>query len=111
MSRTNVTRDFAGPNPAAPVATFAVYPRRRFAISEGTPKVYASSSGVKRSFCGACGAPLTYETEKRADHVDVLVGAFERPGPFTPKKHVHYAEKISWFEIADHLPRHEHGSG
>tara|TARA_B100000315_G_C14332716_1_gene476000 strand:+ start:291 stop:695 length:405 start_codon:yes stop_codon:yes gene_type:complete len=96
---------------SAPVATFAIYPRQRFAITEGTAKAYASSPGVKRSFCAACGAPLTYESEKRAEQVDVLIGAFDEPGAFTPEEHVYYAEKVSWLEIADHLPRHDDGGG
>ena len=96
---------------AAAVATFAIYPRDRFAFTRAPPEEYASSPGVRRSFCAACGTPLTYETEKRAGQVDVLVGAFDVPGDFTPKMHVHHAEKVPWLDIADGLPRHEHGGG
>ncbi|PVH95666.1 hypothetical protein DM02DRAFT_600523 [Periconia macrospinosa] len=40
----------------------------------GTLKQYTSSNGIRRTFCGACGAVVSYECEDRAGIVDVAVG-------------------------------------
>ena len=35
------------------------------------------------------------------------VGTLDQPWSFPPRDHVHIEERLSWFEIADSLPRHE----
>lgn len=43
----------------------------------GTLKTYKSSEGVDRSFCGTCGAVLTYTCDERPGFVDVAVGLLD----------------------------------
>lgn len=40
----------------------------------GTSKTFESSKGVRRAFCGTCGATVFYWSEDRADIVDVALG-------------------------------------
>ncbi|UPX20544.1 uncharacterized protein EKO05_0010773 [Ascochyta rabiei] len=40
----------------------------------GTARAYKSSAGVDRTFCGKCGAAVSYVSEERSNVVDVAVG-------------------------------------
>ena len=60
---------------------------------------------MTRSFCQACGTPLTYEAEWCADEVHVYISTLDNPEHFEPRSHVFFIEKIPWFDTADHLPR------
>ena len=71
----------------APVSPFAGYDSEQVETEQGTPKVYESSHGVRRSFCGDCGTPLLYEDERLPGEVYVMVGAFDDPEPFEPEVH------------------------
>lgn len=71
----------------APVSLFAGYRTEQVRTERGTPKVYASSPGVTRSFCEDCGTPLSYEDERLPGEVYVPVGVFEDPEPFEPEAH------------------------
>jgi len=68
--------------------------------------VFASSPGVRRGFCAACGAPLTYESDRFPGEVHFHVSAFDRPQALPPGFHVFCEERLPWLEIADDLPRH-----
>ncbi|KAF2193900.1 hypothetical protein K469DRAFT_709367 [Zopfia rhizophila CBS 207.26] len=43
----------------------------------GTAKEYESSKGVKRTFCGRCGAIVTYACDERPKMVDIPVGLLD----------------------------------
>src|SRR5262249_11303682 len=61
------------------VATFVIVPKAALRFTQGQPKEFASSPGVHRSFCGACGSPLYYRTERRADQIDLYAGTLSDP--------------------------------
>ena len=69
------------------------------------PKVYHSSPGVERTFCGNCGTPLSFRSERMSGTLPLYVAAMEEPEKFTPKLHVAYEEKLSWLTIEDDLPK------
>jgi len=84
------------------------YRRDQVRWSKGQPKVFASSPGVGRAFCGDCGTPLTWEGDGDAQGplVEFLVGVMDHPERFAPAYHIHYGERLPWFETTDPLPRH-----
>lgn len=86
-------------------ATFAGYREAQFRILKGRLGSYASSPGVTRSFCGACGTPLTYRAERYPGEVHVYLGTLDRPEDFEPKAHVHVGEQLPWLHLDDGLPR------
>ncbi len=89
-----------------PVATFAGFKRSiEFTWSRGAPAVYRSSPTVRRSFCRACGSPLSYESARYIDEIYIVIGAFDEPDRLPPTAHVYVGQKISCFEVADNLPR------
>jgi hypothetical protein len=88
------------------VATFVGLDATRFGYTHGKPAVHASSPGVARSFCGRCGSPMSFEGAKWPGEIHIYIGTLSDPAAFVPTGHVHVAEKLPWFEIADTLPRH-----
>lgn len=91
----------------APVVALAGYRRDQLHYTAAQPRVRASSEGVGRAFCGACGTPLTWEGDggEIGPMVEMLVGTFDDPEACPPTFHIHYGERLAWFEIADDLPR------
>jgi hypothetical protein len=92
---------------SSPMTTWISVPRTALRFTAETPEYYASTPGVRRSFCGRCGSPLTYEHEQLPDEVHVLAGALSEPGGARPQAHIFVAEQLPWFDAADELPRYE----
>ena len=94
----------------APASLFAGYRAEQVEWSRGETKGYQSSATVVRSFCPACGTPLSYEDERLPGEVYVPVGIFEDPAAFEPEAHDWVSQRIPWFNVRDDLPRHEQSS-
>jgi len=95
-------------NTSSPVTAFFGVPRSAFRFTGRAPAVYASSPGVRRLFCGRCGSPMAYETDRRPHEIDLYAASLEDPERYRPEAHVHVAERLSWFDVRDDLPRHPH---
>lgn len=95
---------------SSPVTTFINLRSDQVRFSGETPKVYESSPGIRRSFCGACGSPLAFETHKRPGEIDLYAASLEHPEAIVPENHVHHAERLPWLDLADSLPRFPHSS-
>jgi len=94
---------------SSPVATFVMVPRAALRFTSGQPKDYASSPGVRRSFCAECGSPIAYQVDRRPDIVDLFAGSLSDASDVTPTCHVHADEQLAWFEVLDDLPRYAQG--
>ena len=90
----------------APVTMFVGAATESVAFTRGERAVFASSPGVARGFCAACGTPLTYESDRFPGETHFYISAFDDPEPLKPAFHVFCEERIGWLEIADDLPRH-----
>ncbi|TNE59576.1 MAG: GFA family protein [Alphaproteobacteria bacterium] len=62
----------------------------------GKPSSYASSEGVRRTFCDRCGTPIAYEGIRWPDEVHFFVGLMEHPDDFVPTSEVHVGDKLGW---------------
>jgi hypothetical protein len=71
----------------APISLFAGCGSEQVETEQGTPKVYKSSLGVRRSFCADCGTSLSYEDERLPGEVYLMLGAFDDPEQFEPEVH------------------------
>jgi hypothetical protein len=69
-----------------------------------TPKLYRSSPGVERTFCGNCGTPLSFRSQKMSGVMHLYVAALDEPEKFAPTLHVAIEEKLPWLKLADGLP-------
>lgn len=90
---------------SSPATAFFGVPYSGFRYTTGTPQVYRSSPGVRRSFCGSCGSPMAFEAESLPDEIHLYVTALDNPEALCPRGHVHTGEQLSWFEVDDDLPR------
>ena len=93
----------------APMATLAVFRVDQVNFIGADRKVYKSSPGVARTFCANCGTSLTWETVFGDEGAlcAIHISSFDDPEALVPTAHSFYSERISWFDIADALPRHE----
>lgn len=96
----------------AAVVTLAGYNADQVAFSGDERKIYESSPGVGRAFCGKCGTPLTWEGDGGEGLIfEFHISTFDNPDALVPTGHSFDGERIAWFDIADHLPRYEGFSG
>jgi len=93
----------------APVVTLAGFKADQVAFSGDERKIYASSPGVGRAFCGKCGTPLTWEGDggDLGAIFEMHISSFDDPEVLVPTAHAFYPERIPWFDIADNLPRYK----
>lgn len=94
--------------PAVPWVTFA---HADFRLTQGTPQEFASSAPVRRGFCGACGASLTYRHARRPADIDVALATLEAAAGLAPRMHIWVQDKLPWVSIADGLPVYQAGTG
>ncbi len=94
----------------ASVATLAGFNADQVKFSGDGRKIYESSPGVGRAFCGKCGTPLTWEGDG-GDRGPIVIffhiSTFDTPEVLVPTVHSFYRERIPWMDIADNLPRYE----
>lgn len=93
----------------AAVVTLAGFKADQVDFSGDPRKVYASSPGVVRAFCSKCGTPLTWEGDggDLGPIVEFHISTFDNPEILVPTSHAFESERISWFDVADNLPRYE----
>ncbi len=85
------------------VVTWAGYTQDTYEVTKGAPLRFDSSPGVRRGFCGDCGSPLTFESQRWAGEVHVTVGTLDEPGDFPPQAHVYAEERLPWLRLDEHL--------
>ena len=91
----------------------AIYKTDQLTFSGDERKIYESSPGVGRAFCGKCGTPLTWEGDggDLGPIIEFHISTFDNPNVLVPTAHAFHPERIPWFDIADNLPRYEGFSG
>ena len=93
----------------APVVTFVAFRADQVRFPEQDRRIYKSSPGVERGFCGQCGTPLTWEGHASTWDtaiIEVHISTLDDPDVYRPDRHWFHGERISWFDVADDLPRH-----
>jgi len=94
----------------APVVTLVSFEAGQVRFTKGTRKIYASSTGVGRAFCGDCGTTLTWESEQCGQSlIEFHIGTLDEPNALPPTLQVFHGERLSWFDTADRLPRYREG--
>lgn len=96
---------------SSPFTTFMGVPNGAWRFTGVEPKVYASSPGVRRLFCGTCGAPVAFEADRFPNEIHFYAASLDDPTSFEPERHVHADERLPWIHLNDGLPMHPRGSG
>ena len=86
-----------------PVAT------RAFTLddAQGLLRLYESSPGKERAFCGRCGSPLFSRRAALPGILRVRAGLLDEPVSVRPAWHAYTGSKASWWPITDGLAQHE----
>lgn len=77
-------------------------------FTQGTPKIYRSSSVSERGFCEACGSSLftRYFSGGAFDNVThVMMGTLDKPDVGPPQWHYGAESELSWMHRNDGIPR------
>lgn len=90
----------------APIVAWLTVAVEQFCIVRGTPAEYSSSAQVVRTFCSACGTPLTYVHADRPAEVDVTTCSLDDPETFPPTHHSWVRDSPRWLHCNDGLPAH-----
>lgn len=91
----------------APVVAWVSVEPDRFGFTAGTPRRHRSSGGAVRQFCGDCGTPVAFRPDPLQAFVDVPVTTLDDPEAMPPQYHIWTQSRLSWFDTADSLPRHD----
>ena len=91
----------------APVSAWASFPIEAFQYTQGSPRIFNSSTHGQREFCDDCGSQLLFRSTSSANVVDVNVGSLDTPEQLAPEYHIWTESQLKWFEILDKLPRHK----
>jgi hypothetical protein len=89
---------------APAVAWFSV-PASRFRLVQGSPTQYRSSASAWRTFCGACGTPLTYQRDG-SDEIDITTCSLDDPEALPPEDQTFARSRLRWMHELDTLPAH-----
>jgi len=91
----------------SPYVVFAGYGAGGIEILQGSPKSYASSKKVIRSFCEICSSPFAYVYNNAPDKLFIPIGVFDEPEEFKLQEHIWTSQKLPWIIIHDDLPQRE----
>ncbi len=96
----------------APAIAYAGFEKSKFRLLHGSIEIYESSPGVLRGFCRRCGTSLTYQKNPKVlegalDDMYIATRTLDNPNAYPPDEHVHYGERVSWFNVEDELPHYD----
>jgi hypothetical protein len=81
---------------AAPTVAWLTFDRGQIEILSGNPRIYRSSQGVARQFCGTCGSQLSYETIESPTTIDITTASLDNPNLFPPTMETWVEHRVSW---------------
>ena len=90
---------------ASAFTTFMGVPDGAWRWTGAAPRSYASSPGVTRMFCGTCGAPVGYRSDRYPTEIHFYAALLDDNRDFTPTAHVHWSERLPWAPVADDLKK------
>ncbi|QJE94932.1 GFA family protein [Luteolibacter luteus] len=94
----------------APVVAWTFFPAGTLRWSHGEPKLL-KFAGRERTFCPECGSPLSFFDPSFPSEYEVTTCSLDDPGLMPPHDHTWVEDRLSWFEVADTLPRHARYTG
>lgn len=74
---------------------------------KGARSFFNSSPGVTRGFCRKCGTPIHYMSTRWPGEIHLIAATLDDPTLFKPTAHIHWAERVSWFDSDDGLPTYD----
>lgn len=91
----------------APVVAWTFFPNGFLTWIRGAPRTLEFAERV-RTFCPDCGTPLSFFDPAIPGEFEVTTCSLDEPNLMPPMDHNWVADRLTWFETADSLPRHDH---
>ncbi|MCY1340526.1 Glutathione-dependent formaldehyde-activating enzyme [compost metagenome] len=91
----------------AVAVTWATVPAESFRWLSGAPNDYHSTPGCTRSFCGRCGAQLTFRSEAYPQTLDLTIATLDHPERVRPDRHIWTKSRLPWLHLDEQLPEEE----
>lgn len=90
----------------APMATYVVVKRDALRLVAGADAIarFETPGGDARPFCSRCGSTVP-DFESKGPRLGVPAGNFEGDLGLSPKCHIFWASRASWFDVRDDLPK------
>jgi hypothetical protein len=66
---------------------------------------HVAVEGGSRGFCGQCGSPMFFKSERWPDELHIARALFLDPIDLDPQAHVFHETHVAWVSLADDLPR------
>ena len=89
----------------APVAAFAAFDEAVVTFSPDEGHKVVANPGVTRTFCSACGSPLTGRYAYLPGQVYIAIGLLDQASDLAPQLHAHESQRLPWLHIHDDLER------
>lgn len=93
---------------ASPFTTWIGQEDGAWELTGETPLKYQSSKGNIRGFCGTCGSPMYFKSERFPTEMHFYAALLTRPNKIVPTIHFHADEMLSWVHLSDGLPYKKH---
>ncbi len=91
----------------APLVGWAMVAREDLEIDRSLLTVYASSSGVARSFCPKCGTSLLFEADYLQGLVDITLASADAPGFPVPEMQIWVRHETPTIKALGRMGRHD----
>ncbi len=90
----------------APFVTWAGFAASQVAVAGAESlRWHVSEQGGSRGFCGNCGSPMFFKSERWAGELHIARALFHAPIDREPQAHVFDETRVPWVHLADDLPR------
>lgn len=89
---------------SAPGVGWLTVARDAFVVTAGSLAIHASSPGVERGHCAACGSPLTWSRDP--EDLDVTTLSLDDPARFPPDRAVWVSHRVAWASPDVALPQY-----
>ena len=89
---------------SSPFTTWIGQENGSWKMMGNTPITYESSPGNTRGFCGTCGSPMFFRSERYPNECHFYAALLERPDDVEPGAHYHVDEMLPWIHLSDQLP-------
>ena len=92
---------------SAPFVTWAGFdaPKVEIRDTESSLRWYLAKEGGSRAFCGRCGSPMFFKSERWPGELHIARALFGQPLDREPQAHVYYETHVEWLTINDALPK------
>lgn len=91
----------------APLVTWAGFEAGSVTIEDRRSLLrwHDSSAGGSRGFCGECGSPMFFKSDRWRGEIHIARALFTEPLDRDPQSHVFYETHVAWIELGDDLPK------